>query len=275
VLTDLELVAFLQWALPRRGLRWEGFRNFRGTVRKRLGKRMTELGIDRLSSYRLRLESSPEEWAVFDAMCRIPISRFYRDRAVFELLRDAILPERACAAREGNQVVRVWSAGCASGEEPYSVAILWYLDVEPAHQGVSLELVATDVGENMIARARHGCYEEGSLRAVPSAWRMDAFRRQGPLFCVRDEFRRIEFRCEDLRVSAPEGPFDVVLCRNIVWTYFDEGLQRATAARLLDRLKPNGVVVLGSHETWPPDAGTMRRRGSGVYELAPARGDAV
>jgi chemotaxis protein methyltransferase CheR len=266
MMTDSELVAFLQWALPRQGLRWSGYRKVRGTVRKRLGKRMTELGIGDLHGYRLRLESCPEEWALFDAMCRISISRFYRDREVFDRLRDEIFPERAVAAQQADNVVRVWSAGCASGEEPYSVAILWHLHVAPAHPGVALELVATDSDEGMIARSLHGCYREGSLHAAPSRWREEAFRREGALWCVRDEFRRIAFRCEDLRKTAPDGPFDLVLCRNVAWTYFDDELQRTIASRLLARLRPGGVVVVGSHETWPDDVGGMMRRGHGLYE---------
>ena len=200
-------------------------------------------------------------------MCRIPISRFYRDKAVFDLLRDEILPERALAARQGDHVVKVWSAGCASGEEPYTLSILWHLHVEAAYPDVDFEIVATDLDEGMIGRARHGCYGGGSLREVPERWRADAFRLEGPLWCVRDEFRRsITFRCEDLSTSAPDGPFDLVLCRNNAFSYFDEGLQRATAQRLLSRLKRDAVVVLGTHEVWPADVGAMRSRGPYVYE---------
>src|SRR4051794_22880954 len=96
---DPEVVRFLQWVLPQLGLRWQGFRNVRGTVYKRLHKRMVELGVHDVHAYRARLESHPEEWSFLDAMCRIPISRFYRDRAVFDALREEIFPERARAAR--------------------------------------------------------------------------------------------------------------------------------------------------------------------------------
>jgi chemotaxis protein methyltransferase CheR len=266
-MTDAEFVAFLQWSTPRLGLRWRGFRNVRGTVRKRLRKRMAELGIQDLNAYRVRLESHPEEWSVLNAMCRIPISRFYRDRAVFDMLRDEIVPERARAARETGQRVRIWSAGCASGEEPYTVAILWHLHIASSCPDIALEILATDADETMLARARRGCYAGGSLPELPSHWRVEAFRQEGPLWCVRDEFRQeIAFRCEDLRTTAPDGPFDVVLCRNVAFTYFDEALQYVVAERLLGRLRPGGVLVLGNHEALPHAVDAVRRRGPCVYE---------
>jgi len=225
----VELAAFLEWALHARGLRVP--RNVQATVRKRLAKRVAALGLPSLSEYRAYLEREPAELNVFERMCRITISRFYRDAAVFESLAPFLRPG-----------ARVWSAGCASGEEPYTVAIL-----EP-----NAEILATDAEEHLIERARRGCYPGGSLRELPAHLRERAFRREGELYCVRDEYRRaITFRCEDLRASMPDGPFDLVLCRNLAFSYFDEAEQRALAAKLIARLRPSGVLVIGARETLP------------------------
>ena len=252
-MTDAELVAFLQWAVPRLGLRWEGLRNFRRTVRKRLAKRMTALGLAALEDYRAHLERDPSEWARLDAMCRITISRLFRDRAVYELLSAAILPERASAAlREGRRVVRVWSAGCASGEEPYSVAIVWHVDVAPAYPGVELEVLATDADDELLARARRATYGEGSLRELDARLRAAALVPEGSLLTVRPELRAgITFRCQDLRKAMPDGPFDVVLCRNVVLTYVEEARHRSLLERIVARLLPGGALVVGSRETMP------------------------
>lgn len=265
--SDAETVAFLQWSLPRLRLRWSAFRNFRGTVRKRLARRMAELGIQNLADYRARLEVVPEEWSALDAMCRIPISRFHRDRAVFDLLAREILPERAeAAAREARTSIRIWSAGCASGEEPYTVAILWHLEIAPNHSGLELELLATDVDETMIARAERRSYGEGSLRELPARHRSAAFVRDGA-FRVREELTRgVTFRCEDMRVVMPDGRFDVILCRNAAFTYFDAPTQRAVAAQLVARLRSGGVLVVGGHETLPGDFESLRRRAPCIYE---------
>ncbi len=92
---DTECIAFLQWALPKMGFRWPGFRKVRGQVCKRVGRRLKELGLADLEAYREYLEVHPDEWAILDGFCRITISRFFRDRDVYETLGSDVLPELA------------------------------------------------------------------------------------------------------------------------------------------------------------------------------------
>jgi chemotaxis protein methyltransferase CheR len=267
--TDPELVAFLEWAAPRLGLRWEGLRNFRRTVKKRLARRMAVLGLGALDDYRAHLEADPSEWARLDAMCRITISRLYRDRPVYDLLTREILPERACVAlRERRAAIRVWSAGCASGEEPYSVAIAWHVDVAPAYPGVGLELIATDADDDLLARARRATYEEGSLRELDARLREAALLSDGDVHAVRPELRAgITFRAEDLRHAMPDGPFDVVLCRNVLLTYIDEPKQGPLLDQLVARVFPGGVLVVGSREALPPGTLGLVPRIPGVFTV--------
>jgi chemotaxis protein methyltransferase CheR len=269
--SDSEMVAFLKWACPRLGLRFRGFRNVRGTVHKRLRRRLGQLGIADLGAYRALLEADPSEWDVLGVMCRIPISRFHRDRAVFERIAREILPERARAARAaGRRSVRVWSAGCASGEEPYTIAILWHLDVAPREPGVDLELLATDVDETMIARAERGVYDAGSLRELPEHLRAAAFVPDDGAWRVRTELRRgVAFRREDMRRVMPDGPFDLVLCRNVAFTYFDEPGRHAIAREVIRRLREGGALVVGSHEEVPEELLALRLRAPCVYESHP------
>jgi hypothetical protein len=127
-MTDADVVAFLQWALPTLRMRWPGFRKVRGQVRKRLARRLRELDLETLRDYEAHLEAHPEEWATLDGFCRITISRFYRDRGVFDTLRDRVLPDLGSIAEARRaSVIRAWSAGCASGEEPYSLSLAWEL----------------------------------------------------------------------------------------------------------------------------------------------------
>jgi chemotaxis protein methyltransferase CheR len=265
--TDAALVAFLEWAVQGLGLRWTGLRNFRGTVRKRLVKRLAELGLADLDAYRTRLESDPSEWPVLEAMCRIPISRLYRDRAVYDLLANEILPERArVAVREGRSTIRIWSAGCASGEEPYTIAMVWHVGVAPRFPGLGIEILATDADDGMLARARRGAYGSGSVRELPAGLRDVAMEREGSLFVVRDELRAgITFRRQDLRRAMPDGPFDVVLCRNMLLTYIDEREHRPLLEQLIARLFPGGTLVVGSRETMPADLPSIEKVAAGVY----------
>lgn len=248
-----DCTAFLQWALPQLRLRWPGYRKVRGLVCKRLAHRLRELGLADLAQYRVRVAGDALERERLAALCRIPISRFYRDRGVFDALRDAVLPALAArAAGRGERTLRAWSAGCASGEEPYSLAIAWRLAVAPRFPGTALAVLATDAEPELLARAERGCYRSSSLKDLPGEWLPLAFERAGELWCVRGELRRgVGFARQDIRAEMPAGPFDLVLCRNLAFTYFDAPGQEETAARLAARLAPGGFLVLGCHEKLP------------------------
>lgn len=253
-MTDAECVAFLQWALPQMRMRWAGFRKVRRQVRKRLSRRLRELGLASLGDYKEHLGAHTEEWTVLDGFCRITISSFYRDRAVFDTLRDPVLPElgRKALAR-GGAVVHAWSAGCASGEEPYTLSLAWELDAMRQAEGTELTIVATEIDPAMLTRARAACYSERALEPMPPEWVEEGFERLGDEICLRTRFkRRVEIVGQDIREEMPTGPFDLILCRNLVFTYFEASLQVAVLERILHRLLPSGMLVIGAHEALPP-----------------------
>lgn len=247
---DADCVRFLQWCLPRLGLRWPGYRKVRGTVCKRVGRRLRELGLADVAAYRARLAADPGEWARLDGFCRIPISRFFRDRRVFEELRDRVLPELAETAlvqRRGE--LRCWCAGCASGEEVYTLRLIWDLSIAAQRPGMRFSILGTDADEVMLGRAQAACYGRGSLKDVPAAWLERAFRCSDDLFCVAPEFRHdIAFEQANIRTAQPAGPFDLILCRNLAFTYFADHLQRQVQSTLERSLRGGGYLVLGSHE---------------------------
>jgi chemotaxis protein methyltransferase CheR len=233
-------------------LRWPGFRKVRRLVCKRLGRRLSELGLAELSSYEAYLESATEEWETVGRFCRIPVSRFYRDRSVFQHLEREVLPALAgSAGRGGRSELACWSACCASGEEPYTLSILWGLRLGQQFPGLRLRLVATDIDGHLLERARTGCYLPSSLKALPRELLAEAFTWPGEHLCIRDEFREIEFLQQDIRQDVPEGEFDLILCRNAVLTYFAPTLQYEVMKRLSGRLRADGALVIGIHETLP------------------------
>jgi chemotaxis protein methyltransferase CheR len=249
---DADCVAFLQWALPRLDLRWSGFRKVRSQVCKRIKRRMRDIGIKRFAAYRARLENDAEEWRVLDGLCNITISRFYRDRGVFDILRTDILPLIAARAVEENRPARCWSAGCASGEEPFTLKILWEFDIAPRFGGLGMEIVATDIDEIMLGRAEKGFYPRGSLRELPEEFVEAAFDAADDSLCLRPPYRQgVTFLRQDLRSEAPEGLFDLILCRNTAFTYFVPPLQQQVLDRFVARLGRPGWIVLGMHETLP------------------------
>ena len=245
-------VEFLQWALPRLGLRWAGFRRVRGQVCRRVRRRVRALGLHDLDAYRAYLDAHPEEWNVLEGLTPITISRFYRDREVFARLEDDVLPALGTLAA-GRDRLRCWSAGCASGEEPYTLALMW--GAAAAAQSLRMDILATDIDATMLERARNATYAASSLKELPRAWRERGFVRRDGLYVLRPEPRRlVRLERHDLRAPAPDGPFELVLCRNVAFTYLEIERQRAVLGHLAAALRPGGALVIGLHESLPQAA---------------------
>ena len=210
-----------------------------------------------MEAYRRHLERDEAEWRRLDALCRIPISRFFRDRAVFEALGATVLPGLATgAAARGAERLRAWSAGCASGEEVYSLRLVWDFAVQAEFPEIGLDILGTDADPVMLSRARAACYPGGSLKELPPAWREAAFARTDGAFRLRPAFRHgITLRLQDIRRRRPAGPFDLILCRNLAFTYFAAPLQARLLRAIRARLRPGGALVIGGHEDLPGDGG--------------------
>jgi chemotaxis protein methyltransferase CheR len=224
---DRSCVELLRWALPRMGMRWKGFRKVRRQVCRRIRQRMEELDLRDVEAYRTVLRERPEEWDHLASLCRVTISRFLRDRGLWAEMEEVILPELAGGLAPGRPL-RAWSAGCASGEEPWTLAIVWHLEVGPRFPHNSLEVVATDVDPVVLARAREGRYGPSSLRELDSRHRQAAFVEEPPpggaqgesegagegRFRLRDDLRGgVHFLQQDLTREMPAGPFQLILCR--------------------------------------------------------------
>jgi chemotaxis protein methyltransferase CheR len=249
---DEACISFLQWALPRLHMRWSGFKKVRGQVCKRLNHRLDELQLTDLKNYQRYLQNNPLEWRILDSLCRITISRFYRDRGIFNSLRSNILPGLIRNARQqGNKTLSCWCIGSASGEEPYSISLLWDLSgMNP--KGIDLKILGTDVDQQMINRARYGCYPASSIREVPAAIKNHAFIHDNGLFCLNEIFKkRVKFLKQDIRNEQPASAFDLIFCRNLVFTYFSHELQEEILRKILQHLKTGGAFVIGSHEDLP------------------------
>jgi len=249
---DAECTAFLQWALPHLDRHWPGYRKVRRIVCKRLGRRQRALGLAGLDAYRTRLLEREEEWAELDALCGIPISCFYRDRGVFDTLEREVLPALGEAAAPRGSL-EAWSAGCACGEEPYTLAMLWAVRLQARHSRLALRIVATDADEQLLARAREGVFSPSSLKELPDDLRAAGFERVDGRWRVREPLRRVEFLRQDLREAMPRGPFDLILCRNVLLTYYAPPLRQRLVERVVERLRPGGALVVGIHETIPAE----------------------
>ena len=253
-MNDKDCVEFLQLCLPKLGYRWQGFRKVRRQVCRQIQKRILELNLSGLEAYRNFLENNSKEWEILDSLCSVSISRFYRDRGVFDVIQFQVLPFIATAMRKNRETkVRCWSAGCCSGEEPYTINILWNLCLEPdLTKELHFQIVATERRTDLLKRAKWATYPESSLKDMPRELIAQAFVKSDQGYRLKDHFKSsIEFENQNIRDQFPPGKFNLILCRNLVFTYFQEDLQSCMLNKMCDILTPNGFLIIGAHEDLP------------------------
>ncbi len=267
---DTDCVRFLQWALPQLHMRWAGFRKVRKQVCKRLAHRLAELGLADIEAYQQHLTRQPDEWRRLDSLCRVVVTRYYRDKLVFTELAEKVLPQLATTARaSGREVLRAWNIGSASGEEAYTLAILWHQLLAPRFTELQLYILGTEIDPHLLERSQQACYPPGTIKNLPEELRSAAFSMDNDHYCLKPEYQAmVEFKQQDIRTTLPDEAFDLILCRNLVFTYFDEPLQQTILDRMLMRLRPDGWLVVGVHETLPAGAGglTVVSERLGLYQ---------
>ena len=257
--------AFLSEALPPIGLSPSAYR--RRNIKKRIVRRMESAGIHEFHRYLDLVRRDPEELEALRSILVVTISRFFRNAKVFHDLSREILPRMAKKIQP-----IAWSAGCASGEEPYSVCIAWEeLPVEKP----GLVLLATDVDPVSLERAEAGSYPESSLRELPAAFRSRYFRREGNSYRICEAVRRsVRFKKLDLLRDPPPGRFDLILCRNAAFTYFSPEKRLAVAGTFAAALWEGGYLVIGRTESLPREALDLFELvlpDGRIYRLRPAR----
>lgn len=197
-----------------------------------------------------------------DALLDVTISRFYRDRSVFDFIAAEIVPTLVRRAHLADYPsVRVWSTGCANGEEPYTIALMWEFSISPDNAETELHILATDIKTTVLRRAEDALYPRSSLNDLPAQWKEAAFDQSGDVAALAPRFRQhVTFAQHDIRGNPPGGGsvFDLIMCRYQAFTYFDEAGQRNVLNSLTRATRPGSVLVLGRRETLPSGAGSFR-----------------
>jgi chemotaxis protein methyltransferase CheR len=154
--------------------------------------------------------------------------------------------------KECGSELRIWCIGCASGEEPYSLALLWQEKFEEIWPQVRLSILATDLDENLLERAKEGAYKNSSLKEVPEGTVRNFFKKEGGFYILDPTIRgRIEFKVHDIIHEEPFLGMDIVLCRNLAFTYFSKGSQIEALKKIALSLKEKGYLVIGKKESLP------------------------
>ncbi len=218
------------------------------TIVRRLRGRMHATGNRSVADYAALVERDPAEYERLVGSLLIKVTEFFRDPKVWEHLRDHVVPALVEDARRDGRELRVWTAGCSSGEEAYSLAITIaeVLDGEPP---LDVRIFATDVDAATIAFARRGIYPPGALTGVPGPVRSRYFTPSGTGFEVIKSLRsQMIFGEHDLSARVPFPRIDLILCRNVL-IYFTQPLQRIALETFAYSLRPDGRLVLGLSET--------------------------
>ncbi|HET9599533.1 MAG TPA: CheR family methyltransferase, partial [Anaeromyxobacteraceae bacterium] len=227
------------------------FRNYkRATLRRRIERRMGDRKCRTMHEYEELLDGSPEEYDALISGMFIKVTSFFRDPEAWDALRRTVLPELVKSKEPGSEL-RVWSVGCATGEETYSAAILLAEAVGNRADAPQVKVFGTDVDEGAIAVARRGIYSQGQLQEV-SKERLQRFFVPVPEgWAIRNEVRRsVVFGVNNLVSDAPISRLDLLICRN-VFIYLDASLQKRVLSRFHYALRPEGVLFLGKSELIP------------------------
>ncbi len=233
------------------GLSWKGYRRVRKGVKKRLVRYMQEHDLRGVDVFLSTLDKDPGQRTEVKRLLSVSISRFFRDRKLWRVLEETVLPEIVATAPPK---IKVWSAGCARGEEAYSFRILWEEWKKARNRGPDLELWATDLNPEYLSQALNPVYSLASLKEVPEEWRARYFTLE-----IQDRWRisenfgkEIFWRIHNLAADPPPTRgFLLIFLRNNLLTYYSETIQEAALAKVIASLSRGGFLILGSHEKLP------------------------
>jgi two-component system, chemotaxis family, CheB/CheR fusion protein len=244
-----DLDAFLDRVRARTGLDFSAYK--RATIVRRLQRRMAAAGAATLLDYRRYMERHPEELQRLVASFLIKVTEFFRDPELFTYLRDRVLPGLVSEARERGEL-RIWSAGCATGEEAYSLAMLVSDLITEDAEDLPVRIFATDVASDAVEFARRGIYTQAALQGLPPDLMARHFTPVDGTFEVHKQVRSlVVFGEHDLANRAPFPRIDLILCRNVL-IYFTPELQRRALQLFAYSLRQGGYLALGKAETVSP-----------------------
>jgi two-component system CheB/CheR fusion protein len=243
---DEAFEALLRYMRDSRGFDFTGYK--RSSLIRRVQHRMDKLGEESFEQYLDTLQANADEFVALFNTILINVTAFFRDPPAWEFLKTDVIPA-LLADRGRTDPIRVWSAGCASGEEPYSLAMLLADALGPEAFGRRVKIYATDVDEHALAEARAASYDAKVVESVPGDLLERYFHHTAGRYSFRKDLRRaVIFGRNDLVSDAPISRVDLLACRNTLM-YMNGETQRGVLNRLHYALAPHGMLFLGHAET--------------------------
>jgi two-component system CheB/CheR fusion protein len=241
-----DLDALLQKIHAERGY---DFREYKpASVERRIIKRLVDNHLTTYEQYSTLLDDNPDEYTkLFDTLL-INVSEFFRDPEAWEVIENEILPAIMAAKSRGDHI-RVWSAGCSTGEEPYTMAILLAENLGDSLADYEIKIYGTDIDEKALQEARKGVYHLERLKNVKTEYFDKYFTNEDGAFKVKSIIRQmVSFGEQDLVKHAPISHMDLVICRNVL-IYFKSSLQNRVIAKFHYALNKSGYAFFGKSES--------------------------
>ena len=260
--TAAGLTALIDYLKRSRGFDFTGYKP--ASLERRIHKRMIAVGVREYPDYVDYLEVHPEEFEILFNTILINVTAFFRDADAWEFLAERVLPT-ILERKSDDSTIRVWSAGCASGEEAYTLAMIFAEAMGAQGYKERIKIYATDVDEEALARARQATYDAREIAGVPQRLVTAYFEPVDKSYSFSKDLRRnVVFGRHDLIQNAPISRVDVLVCRNTLM-YFNAETQSRILTRFHLALNDSGVLFLGRAETLRTHANTfapvdLRRR---------------
>ncbi|HYM63381.1 MAG TPA: CheR family methyltransferase [Gaiellaceae bacterium] len=241
-----DVLALLDYLKKSRGFDFTGYK--RASLLRRFDKRIQTLGMTTYAEYTDYLEVHPEEFSQLFNTILINVTRFFRDPAAWDYLAAEIVPQ-IVERKEPGESLRIWSAGCASGEEPYTLAMVLAESLGVQQLSERVKIYATDVDEDALNRARQGTYSAAEIEDVPKALRDKYLDRAAKQYVLHKNLRgSVIFGRHDLVQDAPISHLDLLVCRNTL-IYFNAETQSRILSRFRFSINQSGFLFLGKSET--------------------------
>lgn len=229
---------FLEKLRKKKGLDLTGYK--RPQMERRINSLMRSLKIDNYDDYLDLMEQEHKHWQKFIDTLTINVSEFYRNPPQWDILISKVLPELFAHSPS----LKIWSAGCSTGEEPYTLAMVMAMNF-PQH---SFSLTATDIDDEVLNKARQGTYIQKAVVNLPKPYLVKFFKEENGNLTVNEEIKKkIRFTKHNLLRDPFDRNFDLILCRNVV-IYFTEESKNELYKKFYAALKPRGILFTGSTE---------------------------
>jgi len=245
LLTDTEFNLFAKLIYDQSGIHFSSMN--RSILESRLQERLKQTAYQDVTAYYNFINKDPEEMRKLLDAVTTNLTRFFRNPGHFETLKHFVLPDLVAYKRKyNNTVFRVWSAGCATGEEPYSIAMVLKDCLPPIFE---IKIIASDLSLKSLLIAQEGYYPENKIEGIPPAYLNTFFEKKNGGYKVKDELKSIiRFDYHNLKYASGLKDLDIVFCRNVI-IYFDEAAQRAVINRFWESMASYSFLFLGHSES--------------------------